>query len=74
MKESKKKKNSFREALEKYLDIKGLDIVVMLIDGNEVELHKNRTLIDDVIVTIDGNNRECRIPISHIKSVDLYAA
>lgn len=74
MKESRKKRNNFRETLEKYLDIKGLDIVVLLNDGNEVELYKNRMLIDDVIITVDGSNKEFRIPISNIKSVDMYAA
>jgi len=74
MKEGRKKRNNFRDTLEKYLDIKGLDIVVLLNDGNEVELYKNRMLIDDVIVTVDGSNKEFRIPISNIRSVDLYAA
>ena len=74
MKENRKKRNNFRETLEKYLSIKGLDIVILLNDGGEIELFKNRTLIDDTIITVDTNNREHRIPIAHIKSVDLYAA
>lgn len=60
--------------LEKYLDIKGLDIIIVLEDGREIELYKNRSIIDDMIVTFDVNNGERKIPISRIKHVDLYAA
>lgn len=65
---------SFREILEKYLRIKGLDIVVQLEDGTEVELDKNRLLEDNEIVLFAGTPRETRIPLSRVRSVDLYAA
>jgi hypothetical protein len=68
------KKNNFRKLLKKYLSIKGLDIIIILEDGSEIELSKNRALIDDVIVTFDVKNDEQRIPLSVVKSVDLYAA
>ncbi len=68
------KSTTFRKQLKKYLAIKGLDIIVYLMDGNSIELNKNRTLIKDDIVILDKNNRELRIPITLIKSVDLYAA
>ncbi len=69
-----KKKNNFKSLLNKYLGIKGLDIVVFLVDGEQIELHKNRKLVKDEIVYSDKNNSELRIPISQIKSIDLYAA
>ncbi len=69
-----KKSKSFKDQLKKYLGIKGLDIVIYLHDGNVIELNKNRTIIKDDIVIIDKANREFRIPISLIKSVDLFAA
>ncbi len=68
------KNNSFRKLLEKYLDIKGLDIVVILNDGREVELYKNREIIDDIIYAIDKSNRTQQIPIKDVKSVDMFAA
>lgn len=74
MKESKIKTKSFRELLEKYLEIKGLDIVVVLNNGKEVELYKNREIIDDMIVTMDNYHNRQSIPISEVKSVDMFAA
>ena len=75
MSNSKKDRNkSFREQLKKYLDIKGLDIIIVLSNGIEVELYKNREIINDEIVTFDKTHSEKRIPISQIKSVDLFAA
>jgi len=74
MKETKMKNKSFRELLEKYLEIKGLDIVVVLNDGSEVELYKNREIIDDMIVTMDNYHNRQTIPIADVKSVDMFAA
>jgi hypothetical protein len=74
MKETKSRAKSFRDLLEKYLDIKGLDIVVILNDGTEVELYKNREIINDMIVAIDKSNKKQSIPITAVKSVDMFAA
>ncbi len=68
------KNKSFRELLEKYLEIKGLDIVVVLQDGSEVELYKHREIIDDIIVAMDKSKRTQEIPIKDVKSVDMFAA
>lgn len=68
------KKNAFRNQLNKYLDIKGLDIVVLLDDGKEIELYKNRKLVKNEIIYSDKSNKELRINIARIKSIDLYAA
>jgi hypothetical protein len=74
MAHKKAKRKNFKELLEKYLDIKGLDIILVLEDGREIELYKNRSIIDDMIVTFDVNNGEKKIPLAEVKSVDLYAA
>ncbi len=74
MKVKKNRTKTFRELLEKYLLIKGLDIIVILQDGTEVELYKNREIIDDVIITMDKGNKKQEIPISEVKSVDMFAA
>ncbi len=70
----RKNNQNFRELLQKYLEIKGLDIILFLADGEEVELNKNRVLVDNEIITFDKGNREQRIPLSKVKSVELYAA
>ncbi len=69
----KKNRTDFKKLLEKYLKIKGLDIIVVLEDGSEIELSKNRIIVGDMIVTVDKKQEE-RIPLARIKSVDLYAA
>lgn len=74
MRDQKKRERSFKELLETYLEIKGLDIIILLADGKEIELYKNRTLINNEIVTHDKLNRVKRIPLSKIKSIDMYAA
>lgn len=71
---TRNKTKSFKIMLEKYLKIKGLDIILVLEDGKEIELYKNRSLVDDMVVTFDTKHPERRIPLASIKSVDLYAA
>ncbi len=68
------KRNNFKSLLNKYLEIKGLDIIVLLDNGKEIEIYKNRKLIKNEIVYSDKHNKELRIPIEKIKSIDLYAA
>jgi hypothetical protein len=68
------KRTNFKSLLNKYLDIKGLDIIVLLDNGKEIEIYKNRKLIKNEIVYSDKHNKELRIPIDKIKSIDLYAA
>ncbi len=74
MKNARKPERDFKEMLMKYINIKGLDIVVVLQDGTEVELLKNRSLIDDELISAEKGKGETRIKISQIKSVDLFAA
>lgn len=71
---AKKKKDNFRRLLGKYLEIKGLDIVVLLNDGREVELNKNRELIKNEIIFKDRHNNESRIALENINSIDFFAA
>ncbi|HRX15399.1 MAG TPA: hypothetical protein P5123_03715 [Spirochaetota bacterium] len=73
MKTRQKKPMGFKEMLDKYISIKGLDIVVHLKDGKSIELNKNRDLIEDEIVMFDKKNLETRIAIPDVSSIDLYA-
>ncbi len=70
----KTKKKNFRQMLTKYLDIKGLDIIIVLEDGKEIELYKNRSIVGDMIVTFDIDNGEKKIPLKNVRHVDMYAA
>jgi hypothetical protein len=74
MKQLPKTSNDFKTILEKYIAIRGLDIVVILKDGSEIELFKNREIVDDVIITLEKGKGEKKINLSDIKSVDLFAA
>ena len=72
--QKKESGRKFITLLKHYLSIKGLDIVIHLKDGNKIELNKNRSLDNDLIITKDRHNREVRISVNEIKSVDLFAA
>lgn len=74
MAHKKARKKNFKQLLTKYLDIKGLDIILVLEDGNEIELYKNRSIVGDMIVTFDLDNGEKQIPLQQVKHVDMYAA
>ncbi len=67
-------KQDFKSLLEKYLRIKGLDIIVNLNNGNTVELYKNRSLDKNSIIMINKLNEKVRIPLNEVKSIDLFAA
>jgi hypothetical protein len=73
MQKKKSTESKFIDTLRKYINIRGLDIIVYLESGEEIELHKNRTLLGDEIIIIN-KNRETRIPLADIKSIDLFAA
>ncbi|MBN1499948.1 MAG: hypothetical protein JW982_07330 [Spirochaetes bacterium] len=70
----KKEQKNFVAMLAQYLKIKGLDIVVYMKDGKEIELLKNRYIDNNEIVMYDGMRRETRISIDNVKSIDLFAA
>jgi len=73
-KQSATASNNFITMLKKYITIRGLDIIVILKDGSEIELFKNREIIDDAIITLEKGKGERKINLSDIKSVDLFAA
>ena len=74
MAHKKAKKKNFKQLLTKYLDIKGLDIILVMDGGEEIELYKNRSIVGDMIVTFDIDNGEKKIPLKQVKHVDMYAA
>ena len=74
MKKTEKTSKDFKAMLQKYITIRGLDIIVLLKDGSEIELFKNREIIDDAIITLENGKGEKRISLSDIESVDMFAA
>jgi hypothetical protein len=74
MKKKESEGNRFLKLLKHYIDIKGLDIVVYLKNGMTVELNKNRVLEKNQIIMFDRHNREIRINIDDVQSVDMFAA
>ena len=73
MKRKRKPESSFADMVKKYINIRGLDIVLYLEDGKEIELHKNRAVSGNDIVIVTRTS-ETRIPISTVRSIDLFAA
>lgn len=71
--QKKTKSISFSKQLKKYISIKGLEMVIHLVNGEIIELHNNVRLEKNTIVVKNKNN-ELYIPLSDIKSIDLYAA
>ncbi|HOM87277.1 MAG TPA: hypothetical protein PLZ38_09180 [Spirochaetota bacterium] len=71
--QKKTKSISFSKQLKKYISIKGLEMVIHLVNGEIIELHNNVRLEKNTIVVKNKNN-EFYIPLSDIKSIDLYAA
>jgi len=71
--QKKTKSISFNKQLKKYISIKGLEMVIHLVNGEIIELHNNVRLEKNTIVVKNKNN-EFYIPLSDIKSIDLYAA
>jgi len=69
----KARSNDFIKQLKKYISIKGLEIVIHLVNGEVIELQNNVRLEKNNII-VRNKNREFHIPISDIKSIDLYAA
>lgn len=67
------KSYSFVNQLKKYISIKGLELVIHLVNGEIIELQNNVRLEKNNIIVKNKNN-EYQIPLSDIKSIDLYAA
>ena len=71
---TKTKKHDFKSLLNKYLDIKGLDVIVFLQNGKKIEINNSRKLVKNEIIFIDKSNKELRIPLYMIDSIDFYTA
>ncbi|TGK13929.1 hypothetical protein EHO61_06925 [Leptospira fluminis] len=66
--------NKFRDQLERYVNYRGIDIVLHLKDGSVVELDKNRRLVGEEIVYFPDKMNVSKVPLTMISKADLFVA
>lgn len=69
----KSNKNEFVEKLKKYITIRGIEFEIQLYNGKKFFFKNNLELKNNNLIAKLSKN-EIKIPISEIKSINLYAA
>ncbi|EQA37630.1 hypothetical protein LEP1GSC047_3786 [Leptospira inadai serovar Lyme str. 10] len=64
----------FRATLERYINYRGIDIILTLKDGTIIELDKNRRMDGDIVIKNGSFGIEATIEISEIQKADFFAA
>ncbi|EMK01611.1 hypothetical protein AB3N61_08555 [Leptospira sp. WS58.C1] len=64
----------FKDTLERYINYRGIDIILTLKDGTVIELDKNRKMNGDVVIKNGDFGIEAEIEISSIQKADFFAA
>ncbi|MCE9499681.1 MAG: hypothetical protein K8R21_04155 [Leptospira sp.] len=67
-------KPDFKKVLERYVNYRGIDIVLHLKDGTIIELDKNRRLEGDIVIKNGKEGVVARIELSEIRKADFFAA
>ncbi len=70
----KNSKDKFKSTLERYINYRGIDIILTLKDGTVIELDKNRKMDGDVVIKNGAFGIEATIEISSIQKADFFAA
>jgi len=65
---------NFKKILSRYVNYRGIDIVLYLKDGTVIELDKNRKLDGDVVIKNGKEGVVARIELSDIRKADFFAA
>jgi hypothetical protein len=65
---------NFKKILSRYVNYRGIDIVLHLKDGTIIELDKNRRLDGDVVIKNGKEGVVARIELSEIQKADFFAA
>ena len=65
---------NFKKVLERYVNYRGIDIVLHLKDGTIIELDKNRRLEGDVVIKNGKEGIVAKIELSTIQKADFFAA
>ena len=69
-----KRADEFKKTLERYINYRGIDIILHLKDGTVIELDKNRIMDGDVVIKKGKEGIVARIELETIKKADFYAA
>lgn len=64
----------FKKTLARYIDYRGIDIVLHLKNGTVIELDKNRRLNGDVVIKNGKFGIVAEIEISEIQKAEFFAA
>ena len=68
------KPNQFKKVLSRYVNYRGIDIILYLRDGSIVELDKNRRIEWECVIKNEREGVISRIELSDILKADFYAA
>ncbi|TGK18970.1 hypothetical protein EHO61_08675 [Leptospira fluminis] len=71
MEETAKK---FRSTLERYINYRGIDIILTLKDGTVIELDKNRRLDGEFVIKNGQFGIEATIELREIQKAEFFAA
>lgn len=64
----------FRSQLERYINYRGIDIVLHLKDGSRVELDRNRKMIGEEIVYFPSKNLTSAVELANISCAEFFVA
>ncbi|MDX1958073.1 MAG: hypothetical protein SFU98_05840 [Leptospiraceae bacterium] len=65
---------NFKKVLSRYVNYRGIDIVLHLKDGTVIELDKNRQVEGDFVIKNSKEGPVARIEFSRIKKAEFFAA
>ncbi|PJZ52542.1 hypothetical protein [Leptospira adleri] len=64
----------FKSQLERYINYRGIDIVLHLKDGSRVELDRNRKLVGEQIVYFPTKNLTSAVELTSISRAEFFVA
>ncbi len=65
---------TFKNVLSRYVNYRGIDIVLYLKDGRVIELDKNRKMDGDSVIKNSRDGTIDKIALSDIKKAEFFAA
>ncbi|XDD48870.1 hypothetical protein AB3N59_10495 [Leptospira sp. WS92.C1] len=64
----------FKSQLERYINYRGIDIVLHLKDGSRVELDRNRKMVGEQIVYFPSKNLSTSVALTSISRAEFFVA
>ncbi|EKR62923.1 MULTISPECIES: hypothetical protein [Leptospira] len=64
----------FKNQLERYINYRGIDIVLYLKDGSRVELDRNRKMVGEQVVYFPSKNLTSAVEIASISRAEFFVA